>query len=387
MAVLGAGAGTWAATRPDGTVVGSRSFVATAAVAAAERTVSATGTINAGQTAELNFAVSGLVTSVKVAVGDKVTKGQTLARIDDEALERAVEIARANRDAAAAQLDAARDAEASDTQITSAQAQLATAEDKLAAAKDDLAAAKLTAPISGTVASVDLAVGERVGSSTGSSGGTPPGGTGGGTSSGTTSTAAGIVLVDTAEFVVDAAVGGADLASIAKGQQVRITPTGASEPVFGIVESVGVVASTSSGGASTFPVRIDVTGTPAGLHPGAAAGVTIVTESVPDVLTVPTPALRQENGATVVTKVVDGRRETVRVATGAVYAAGTEITSGLVAGDQIEVTVNVPSGGTRGGGNRPAGGFPAGGSPSGGFPAGGFPAGGFSGGGFTGGAR
>jgi len=40
---------------------------------------------------------------------------------------------------------------------------------------------------------------------------------------------------------------------------------------------------------------------------------------VPDVLTVPTAALRQENGQTVVTKVVNGKDTTVPVVVGTAY--------------------------------------------------------------------
>jgi len=269
-----------------------------------------------------------------------------LARVDDTDLSRAVDIAQANRDSAAAQVTAAEDAAASDTQIASAKAQLATADDKLAQAKDDRNSATLKSTIAGTVAAVNIAKGDRVSGSGGGSGAAK-------SSSGSGSSSAQVEIVGTKTWEVEASVSGTDLASIKKGQQARITPSGANQPIFGLVDSVGVVASTASGGSSTFPVTIKVTGTPTDLHPGESATVVIVTKSIPDVLAVPTAALRQENGQTVVTKVVNGKDTTVPVVVGTAYGASTQVTSGLSDGDQVRVTINragPATGGTRNGG-------------------------------------
>ncbi len=387
LAVVAAGGGTgaWALGSGGETAAAAattRTSVATASVSTVEQTVSATGTVEPAQQDEVSFPVTGTVTAVKVAVGDVVKKGQLLAEIDDTHLERAVEIADANRDAAAAQVEAAEDADASDTQLTSAKAQLETAEDKLATAQDDLDAAQLTAPFAGTVAAVGIAKGDRI-----------SGGSGGG-SSGTASNA--ITLVGTKSWLVKASVSGSDLDRIAKEQQARISLSGATQQIFGTVSSVGVVATSTSGSSSSFPVVIKVTGDPDGLHPGASATATIVTAAVPDVLSIPTNAIRQENGTTVVTKVTGGMEETTEVTVGTAYGPTTEIRSGIVEGDQVKVTsTQVRQGtGTRGtGGTRGQGGgfeLPAGGAIPQGFPAGGtFTGGGgnIGGGAPTGGTR
>jgi macrolide-specific efflux system membrane fusion protein len=359
------GSGAWALTRGGGTVVaaGATSVVQTVSAQTIEQSVNASGTIDPANIADESFAVTGQITLVKVAVGDTVTKGQVLAVVNDDDLQRAVTVAQANRDSAAAQVTAAHDAGGSETQLDSAKSQLATAEDKLASAQDDLDNATLKATIAGTVASVSIAKGDRV------SGG------GGGS---TTSTGQ-VEIVGTTSWKVDASVSGTDLSSIKKGQQVRITPSGATQAIFGTVSSVGVVASTASGGSSTFPVTVKVTGSPADLHPGETATVVIVTASVPDVLAVPTAALRQENGQTVVTKVVDGVDTTVPVVVGTAYGASTQVTSGLSAGDQVRVTVNragaaggnrtsTRTGATTGSATGTDAGFPTGGFPDGGTP-------------------
>jgi macrolide-specific efflux system membrane fusion protein len=214
----------------------------------------------------------------------------------------------------------------------------------------------MTSPIDGTVAAVSVVVGDVVGSGGG-------GGAGG-------SSSALITVVGTTSYVVDAEVSGTDLSKVKAGQQARITPSGATQPVFGTVSSVGVIASSSSGGSSTFPVTIKVTGSPEGLHPGGSATVTIVTKALNDVLTVPTAALRQENGKTVVTKVNGAKTETVEVTVGESHGASTEVTSGLSDGDTVQITTITRQGaGNTNGGTRGqfgGGAFPGGGTFTGG---------------------
>jgi hypothetical protein len=127
------------------------------------------------------------------------------------------------------------------------------------------------------------------------------------------------------------------------------------------------------------------------LHPGGSATVVIVTKQLNDVLTVPTAALRQENGQMVVTKVTDGKSETVVVTVGESYGAQTEVKSGLSDGDTVQVTTITRSG-TGNGGTGQRGQFGGGGNfqPPAGFTGGQFPGGGtFTGGGanFGGGTR
>jgi macrolide-specific efflux system membrane fusion protein len=382
-------AGAWGVTRSGGTAAAATSRVVTISAGTLEQTVSSTGTIAPAQKADLSFGVAGTVTSVAAKVGKKVKKGQTLARIDTAALERAVTTAQANRDAAAVALSSVQASGASSTQVSSAQAQLLEAKDRLAAAREDLAAGALTSPITGTVASVALDVGDRVTAGSGS-GGTSPSAAGSSSSSSSSSSSAQVVVIATDAWVVDASVGSADLAQIKKGQQARITPTGAGQAVFGTVSSVGIVAASSSGGSATFPVQIKVTGDPAGLYAGGTAAVSLVVRQLQDVLTVPTQALSTSGTDTVVTKVVDGKDVTTPVRVGTSYGPSTQVLSGLVAGDQVRLTdLRAATGtgtnrrtGTGAGGT--GGAFPGG---AGGFPGGGAFVGGPTGTGGLGGAR
>jgi multidrug efflux pump subunit AcrA (membrane-fusion protein) len=342
--VVAAGAvGGWALARPDESSA-TTPITATATVGTIRQTVAATGTLAPAQRADLTFQVSGTVTTVPVTVGDKVAKGATVATIDDTDLQTAVDAAQAGVTSAQDQVDAA--GGGSSAQVASAQAQLAAAQSSLARAKASLADATLSSPIAGTVAAVSIAAGDAVGSGSSGSGGS--GSTSGGSTSSDTSTAQ-VVVIATNAWVVNASVGASDLASVKKGLQVDITPDGSTERVFGTVSSVGIMASTGSSGAATFPVVIKVTGSPTGLYAGGTVSAAIVVKQVDDVLTVPSAALTSEGDATYVTVSKAGKETRTKVVIGTVYGASTQITSGLSEGDQVVVRqVRLPAGGTGG---------------------------------------
>lgn len=362
--VATAAVGGWALARPDQSTATS-TITGTATVGTIRQTVAATGTLAPAQRADLTFQVSGTVTAVPVAVGDKVAKGATMATIDDTDLQTAVDAAQASVTSAQDQVDAATGS--GSAQVASAQAQLAAAQSSLARAKASLADATLSSPIAGTVAAVSIAPGDVVGAggsgASGSSGGTGgtggSGGTSGSNTSGGTATAQ-VVVIATNAWVVNASVGASDLASVKKGLQVEITPDGSAEQVFGTVSSVGVMASTGSSGAATFPVVIKVTGQPAGLYAGGTVSAAIVVKQVANVLTVPSSAVTSEGDATYVTLDKDGKQAKTRVVIGTVYGASTQIKSGLSEGDQVVVRqVRLPQGVPGNGNQRQRGGqFP-----------------------------
>jgi RND family efflux transporter MFP subunit len=336
--LVGIGGGAaWAATRGKSGSATSTTQV-TVSSTTVSQSVSTTGTIEPAHEADLSFQVSGTVTSVPVAVGDKVTKGQALATVGTNQLRSAVTLAEATLTAANESLSSA-DSGSSAVQIAAAKAQVAQAKSNLKAAKTSLANGTLRSTITGTVASVDISKGDSVGGS---------GGSGGNGSSDSSSSTADIVVISTTSWVVDATVGSADLASVKKGLQAQITPTDATTRVFGTVASVGIVASSdsSSSSSATFPVVIAVTGSPTGMYAGASATVSIIVKQVPDVLTVPTAALHSAGGKTFVYQTKGGKQVKTYVTVGTTYGPSTQITEGLKSGDQVSVTTTT---GTRGG--------------------------------------
>lgn len=162
------------------------------------------------------------------------------------------------------------------------------------------------------------------------------------------------------------------------GDQATITVSGSTTPVYGTVASVGLLATTTSG-VSTFPVVVDVTGSPSGLYGGSSATVSIITEELQDVIVVPTAAIQYSGNDTTVELDSGGKKTAQVVVIGAASGGDTQVTSGLSVGDKIYVTEVTFRGAT--GARTRTGLF--GGSGAGGFSGG---AGGFSGGaGFAGG--
>jgi len=381
------GGGAWVVTRPTSSTAAAPTLVSVT-TSTIRQSVSATGTLEPAHRADLTFAVSGTVTSLPVVVGDTVRAGAVLATVDTSSLETAVTSAQASVSATQDQLTAQQDAGSSAVQIASTQAQLADAQAKLADSETALAAASMTSPIAGTVAQVNIAVGDKVGGtasasspSASGSAGSSSSSAGAGASSSSASAAsasstAQVVVISTTSWVVNASVGSADLPQLKKGQQAEITPSGSATKIFGTVKSVGIVASSSSSGSASFPVTINVTGSPKGLYAGGAVDVAIIVKQVENLLSVQTNAVHTEGGKTVVYQMKDGAQVSTPVKVGTVYGAVTQILSGLKAGDKVVGTSFRPGGG------RPSGGTGTrqGGGTGGGVPGGG----GFGGGGFDG---
>lgn len=211
------------------------------------RTISAAGTVEAAETDDLSFTSGGTVTAVKVKAGDTVTKGQVLATIDSSDLEAAVASAESNLASKQAQLSDDTSAGASSEQLDSDETAVTTAQDQLDQANENLAGAELVATFDGTVASVDLTVGEQLGSS--GSGGTTTTGTGsgsgmtsnnlasagsggmsssqaGGTSSGGTgaqsSNSPQIEVISSGRYTVTLDVSSSDVANVKVGQSATV---------------------------------------------------------------------------------------------------------------------------------------------------------------------
>jgi multidrug efflux pump subunit AcrA (membrane-fusion protein) len=338
-----AGGWTWMSRDDDS---GTQRITATVARGTYKTTVSATGTITPRREEDLSFSSSGTVTRVAVAVGDKVKKGDVLAKIDSTSLQAQLDAAESQVTAAKSQLS--EDSDASSAQRASDRASLASAESDLDAAQDALDAATMTAPFSGTISKVGYEVGDQAGSS----------GSGNGSDS-----APAITLISPRSLQVDANVSAADVSQLKKGMQVEITPTGGGEAVYGTVSEVGVIATASDSGAAQFPVTVDVTGRPTALYAGSTASLAITVKQATDVLAVNTQALHTDGDQTYV-YVIDGTKRTKQVITvGETYGMQTEVLTGLNEGDVVElISFSAPSGNgnNRGNGNNfeiPDGGF------------------------------
>ncbi len=371
------------------------------------QTISATGTFKPVSSAELSFPTSGVLTTLKVSVGDKVSKGQSLASIDPTELEAALASAKANLEASQSSLEDTQE-DGSSAQIAAAKAEVASNQAKVTAARKDLEDATLTSPIDGVVSEInDLTVGQSTGSS--GSGSSNSGAGGGAGSSGSAASSSGsssaqITVVDTSAWKVEATLAATDVSKVKVGQAVTASiqtssssqsgsggfgggppgmggggfgsfsfPQGGQNPqsgggndsgqadqdaeepaetISGTVTAIGLVGSSSNGGAASFPLTVTLTGTMDGVYDGTSASLEITTEQLDDVLTVPTAAISTQDGASVVT-VVDGDKTTLtKVDVGEVYGDRTQILSGVSGGQMVQVTrmgpSSIPAGGQAG---------------------------------------
>jgi len=316
-----------------------------------QTTVAASGTINPEQRADLSFSSSGTVTKVRVAVGDTVVSGQSLASIDLTDLKSAVDAAQSAVDAAKTDYNSAVKAGGS-TKIAAAKSTLKSKQNDLANAKTALADGTLRAPFAGTVAIVNISVGDKVTATGGNSSNSSsnPGSSYGNTgTSSTTSSGTAITVISTDTYQVSTSVGSADVGSLVKGQDCTVVPNGTTTQLPGTVSSVGVIATSSDSSGASFPVTIDITGVQQGLYAGVTASVTIVTSSR-QALTVPTTAITYVGGQAHVQKqTATGTSDTV-VQTGETTGGRTEITSGLSEGDVVVITITISgSAGSNGG--------------------------------------
>jgi macrolide-specific efflux system membrane fusion protein len=399
--LVAAGVGIWAASGSSAATPTTQ--LVAAASSTLRQTVSSTGTIEPAQQASLNFAASGQVTSVDVTVGQKVTAGTVLAKVSSASLSADVAQAEATEASDAAKLssDQAAGSAVTAAQLTADETAVTAAQNQVTDAKQTLAEANLTSPITGVVAAVNLSVGQEVSGagSSGSSGSSGGGGSGtagsagggsssagsagsvGASSSGSSGSGSGssssaqVVVISTSSYVVNGTVDDTEVGSVQAGDQAVIVPDGATTPVYGVVSSVGLIASTTSGVAS-YPVAIAVTGNPGGLYPGASATLTLIVKQLSNVTTVPTEALHYTSGAAEVYEIVDGRQVAHPVTVGMTSAGETQILSGLSVGTDVVVprlrtggagaTTGGTGRGTRGGFGGGGGGFGGGGGGFGG---------------------
>lgn len=226
----------------------------------------------------------------------------------------------------------------------------------------------ITAPISGTIISKDVKVGDTVGTSA-------------------SSVETMCVIYDMSYLEMTLNVDELEILSIKEGQEATITADAIPNQTFrGVVTSVSK-SGTTTGGTTTYPVtiRIDEMGD---LLPGMNATAEIVTESAEDTLSVPNEAIVRGNYV-LVTKDSPSAANAddsmtapegyvyVKVTTGVSDDDYIAVTSGLQAGDTVAYNSALNVSGSSGEvqfvvdggdmGGAPAGGGPGGGSPGGGF--------------------
>jgi macrolide-specific efflux system membrane fusion protein len=318
--VLGAAGWSVLLVRGTGTTAASSSAVRTVTVAqgTVTATVTADGSLESASSASAAFATAGTVTAVSVKVGQKVTAGQLLARVDDAAAKRALALARANLEAADEALDRAAEAGTDTGAATTAVASAQLAVDDANAA---VTGTRLTAPMSGTV----IAVNGTVGSSTSAAAETANSADGGF-----------VEIADLGDLQVTAAFGEADATKLAAGQDATISWSALPDATStGRVIAVDPSA-TSDNGVVSYGTTVSVDTLPEGAKPGQSVSVTVTTGTADNITYVNAAAVTMSGGRhTVTVRNADGTTETRAVDVGLAADDAYQIVSGLAVGEQV----------------------------------------------------
>lgn len=355
--ILAAALGTYLGTKGNSSASAANAAATvttqTVSTGTITQSVAATGTLAPAQDESLNFAVAGTVTSVEAKVGQTVKKGQTLATVSSAELGVTVAQAKSSVASAAARVDEDETNGVSATELAADQAALTAAKNQLVSANAQLADATLTSPISGAVVAVNLTEGQAVSGNSNSSGGSSSsGGQGSGgnsSSSSSTTSDAQVEVISTGSWIVNATVDSTSVDLIKAGDQAQLTVTGSTDTVYGTIDSIGLVSSSTSNTAS-YPVVIDVTGQQTSLHDGSSVTASLIYKQLANVVVVDTLALhRNSSGGDYVQKVVNGKVVQTAVKTGLSSGTQTQITSGLASGDKIQITIPQRGTGTKSG--------------------------------------
>jgi multidrug efflux pump subunit AcrA (membrane-fusion protein) len=126
-----------------------------------------------------------------------------------------------------------------------------------------------------------------------------------------------------------------DLPHVATGQSATVVADGTTAELTGTVVQIGLVANSTSGSSTTYPVVIALTDPDIDLPDGGLATVRIVTAATDAVTAVPTSAVTTTGTGHTVLVLKGGSPETVDVEVGTIGSTWTEITSGLSTGDTV----------------------------------------------------
>lgn len=385
--LIGVAVGAYLTLSGDGGGAQSRVATATVTRGTVRSTVSGSGTVVSPRTLGADFTTGGTVTDVRVHVGDRVRKGEVLARVDPLSAEADLRSAQASLSSAHAGLASSQaslaSAEASlaevkhshptDAQLAQAEAQVVSAHSQVDQAEAGIESARsqvdqaqqgvegtvLRAPMDGTVVSIAGTVGE-----TASSGGTSSSSTSSSSSSQTSSTSSSgssssgasgfVVISDLDHLEVQAYFSETDTAQLKIGQRATVTLNALPDAsVSGRVTAIDSV-STTVNQVVDYGVTIKLHERPKGIRVGQTAVVVVVTGRAENVLSVPSSVVQTTGGQDTVIVLKDGKQVSTVVKVGLTGDQTTEIVSGVSEGDKVVI----PS--TTGSSGFPSGGFPGG---------------------------
>ena len=267
--------------------------------------VSAIGTVQPTLQVEVGSLISGTIAEVRVAINDRVTTGQVLARLDTSSLE--AELARdlASLTARKAEVEDMRAAEEAakvslgraqkmrdrglnseevmataqtamrraDAALASASANVQVAEADVKLSQTNIDKAVIVAPIDGMILDMDASIGQTVSAST-------------------TTVILFTLAHDLGQMQLSVDVDEADIGQVKVGNAAVFAVDAYLGQTFPASVSVMYYAPTRVDGIVTYPTILTIDNSDLKLRPGMTASADITVEQVTDVLSVPNAAFR-----------------------------------------------------------------------------------------------
>jgi macrolide-specific efflux system membrane fusion protein len=361
LALVAAGVGVLAVSQVG--IPSSSARVATEVVAAedgvVQTTVTGTGNVAAGTDDEVDFATSGTLRHVYVHEGERVTKGQVLAKLDPTSAQLTLDQANATLTAAEDTLAEAEDGSSSSSGTTTTtsttdattldedQIAVETAEQSVKSDELALDATTLRAPASGAIASLeDLFPGDSVqaGSPSGGSSSSSSSSSSGSASSSSSSSSSSSFaeIVNTSTLTMAVAISEGDIGEIKVGQPATVTM----DALTGVELAAHVAAisadATDSSDVVSYNVTLNLDQTDSRVLSGMSGSAVVIVDQAAGV-TVPTAAVTGSGSDGTVTLDQDGTQVQRQVVVGLRGTSRAEITSGLKAGDELVITEALPS--------------------------------------------
>ena len=179
-------------------------------------------------------------------------------------------------------------------------------------AQQQLSEATIVSPITGTVSSVGLTVGQQA-------------------TAGSTTSA--VDVIDPTGHGVTLSVDLTKIPQVKVGDKATVVPDGSSTPLAATVSYIAAAPTTT--GSTAYNVRLAFTNNPTALRDGIQAAVTITTAQATGALAVPTSAVNHRGALDYVLVLNGGTTKAQIITVGAVGATYTQVTDGLTAGQKV----------------------------------------------------
>lgn len=329
--------------------------------------ITASGSITAGNSVNITTGATGVVSNVYVKNGDSVIQGQKLADITLDQASQAKQAsawasylsAKSNLDIAKAKINSLQAAgfKANQAFINDAVARgLATNDPTyiqqnalwlqaeadyknqngaVAASQAVLNSAWLaysqissivTAPTSGTITNFTLVPGSVIASSVQPSTSSE---------SSSASTSLGTISLEQSSLATTVNLSEIDVVNLKVGQKATLTLDAFPGKTFtGRVSAINT-AGTVSSGVTTYPTTITIDSALSNIYPNMAVSATIITDVKNNALLIPSTAIQNNNGQSSVRVMRNGQNTSVPVEVGSSNDTQTEITSGINEGDTV----------------------------------------------------